>query len=168
MIKLPSSLGPLVLLVLEQPRWNGNNQLHLDFTGIVQEEHFRSQEHDLPHGHELSSTSTKTSKEASSMHRRIGEGRGSHEGGALHQGTTVDSRVHEWHHSTSSHLLKELLVHLSTQQLEVVLEGHVRPDGLVFKPTWREGHHSSHIVALSLQAGREEVHVELVVTKSRS
>jgi hypothetical protein len=32
--------GPLVLFVLEQPRWNGNNQLHLDFTRIVQEEHF--------------------------------------------------------------------------------------------------------------------------------
>jgi hypothetical protein len=65
--------GPLVLFVLEQPRWNGNNQLHLDFTGIVQEEHFRSQEHDLPHGHELTSTSTEMSKEATSVYQRIGK-----------------------------------------------------------------------------------------------
>mmetsp|Transcript_19121 Transcript_19121/g.31683 ORF Transcript_19121/g.31683 Transcript_19121/m.31683 type:complete len:453 (+) Transcript_19121:240-1598(+) len=157
-----------VLLVFKQPLWEGNDQLHLNVTRVIQEEWFRSEEHELVHGHELGGRSGKTSEETSAVHGRIGEGRGGHEGRALHQGTAVNIRVHERHHSTASHFVEELFVKLSSKELEVVLEGHVGPDGLVLEPTWRESHHSSHIVTLSLQTGRQKVHVELFITESRS
>mmetsp|Transcript_10696 Transcript_10696/g.15109 ORF Transcript_10696/g.15109 Transcript_10696/m.15109 type:complete len:201 (+) Transcript_10696:150-752(+) len=152
-------LGFFTCLIDKQPRWKCWHKLHLELLIIIEEKQIRSQEHQFPHTHELSSGTTETCQKATSMFFWIREGRRSHEGRTFHERTAIPDGIHERQNSTilsvgASHFEEKLVVKLSTDKLQVVLVGHVGPNGLVLKPSRGKGHHSSHIITLSLKVGR--------------
>ena len=61
---------------------------------------------------------------------------------------------------------KNTLSHRPSSMLSHQLVGRVHPDTLVLGPSSREGHHASHVIALSGEAGREEVHLQDVFAKA--
>ena len=59
-----------------------------------------------------------------------------------------------------SNARKNTLPRRHAPMLSSLLLGHVHPDTLILEPSSCEGHHASHVVALSGEVGREEVHLQ--------
>ena len=153
-------------VVLEELRRHGRPQRELQAAAVAEREGRRPREDEQPDAQELRRRARQPREVRGAPELLVGVGRRHDERAALERRPPVRLDVHVVGRARR-HGRPEVLVEARAQELEVVLEGHVEPDGLVLEPARRERHHAAHLEGLALERLADLVLADGLVVEGR-